>query len=154
MVLVVIRTIAEAGRASVADTLIVRKSAFASDPGVTEMVTWSVLTTGNASHFFYRNGRVMCTTIRMIVMPMLPLHHADNAPGQSSSKIPGPDAGSMRFTTNKLSMLAIASLWKASASEVLEVIDQVVAAVNKLCWFLDRKAIGVLLTKLTLVKSD
>ena len=51
-------------------------------------------------------------------------------------------------------MLAVASLWKASAFEVLEVIDQIVATVNKLCRFLDRKAIGVLLTQLTLVELD
>ena len=144
MVFVVVRPITEACRASIADTLIVRKSAFASDPGVTEMVAWSVLTTGNASHFFNRNGRVVSTTIGKMAMPVLPFHHADNAPGQSSGNIPGPDAGSMSFTTSKLSMLAMASLWKASASEVLEVIDQVVAAVVKLCWLLDRKAIRVL----------
>ena len=154
MVLVVIRTITEACRASVADTLIVRKSAFASDTGVTEMVTWPILTTGNAIHFVNWNGRIVSSTIWMIAMPMLPLHHADYTPGQSSSKIPGPDAGSMSFFSRELSMLAVASLWKASASEVLEVIDQVVVTMNKLGWFLDRKAIGVILTKLTLVKSD
>ena len=154
MVLVVVWTITEACRTSIADTLIIRKPALASDTGVTEMVTWSVLTTGNAFHFVDRNGRVMSTTIRMTAMPMLPLHHAEYAPGQSSSKIPGPDAGSMSFTTCKRSMLAIASLWKASASEVLEVVCQVVVTVDQLCWFLDRETIGVMLTKLTLIKSD
>ena len=150
----VVWTITEACRASVTDTLIIRKSAFASDTGVTGVVTWSILTTGNALHIIDRNGRIMSSTTRMIVAPILPLHHADYAPGHASSKIPGPDAGNMSFSSNKLCMLAVASLWKASASEVLEVIGQIVVAVNKLCWLLDRKAIRVLLTKLTLVKSS
>ena len=154
MVLVVIRTITEACRASVADTLVVRKSSFASDTGVTEVVTWPMLTTGNAVHFVNGNGRIVSSTIWKTAVPMLPLHQADYTPGQSASKIPGPDEGSTSFFSRELSMIAVASLWKASASEVLEVIDQVVVAVNKLCWLLDRKAIRVLLTKLTLIKSS
>ena len=51
-------------------------------------------------------------------------------------------------------MNAIATLRKASASEVLEVVDQILVTVNKLGRFLDREAIGVLLTKLTLVELD
>ena len=80
VVLMVVRTITEACRASVTDTLIIRNYAFASDTGVTGVVTWSVLTTGNAFHISDRNGRVVSTTIRMIATPIFPLHHADYAP--------------------------------------------------------------------------
>ena len=51
-------------------------------------------------------------------------------------------------------MNAIAALGKASAFQALEVVDQILSAVNKLGRFLDREAIGVLLTKLALVEVN
>ena len=60
----------------------------------------------------------------------------------------------MRFLSCELSMNAIAALRKASAFQVLEVIDQILIAMNKLGRFLDREAIGVLLTKLALVELN
>ena len=60
----------------------------------------------------------------------------------------------MRFLSCELSMNAIAALRKASAFQVLEVIDQILIAMNKLSRFLDREAIGVLLTKLALVEVN
>ena len=51
-------------------------------------------------------------------------------------------------------MNAIAALRKASAFQVLEVVDQILIAMNKLRRFLDREAIGVLLTKLALVEVN
>ena len=150
----IIRTITEACRASVADTSIVRISAFASDTGVPEMVTWPILATGNAVHLVNGNGRIVSSTIWKTAMPIFPLHHTDYTPGESLGEIPGPDAGSMCFFSCELSMLAVASLWKASACEASEVIGQIVVAVNKLCWLLDWKTLRVPLTKLTLVKSS
>ena len=69
-------------------------------------------------------------------------------------KIQGPTSGNMRFLSSELSMNAIAALRKASAFQVLEVIDQILVTVHKLGRLLDGEAIGVLLTKLTLVESD
>ena len=60
----------------------------------------------------------------------------------------------MRFLSSELGMNAIAALGKASAFQVLEVVDQILVAVNKLGRFLDREAIGVLLTKLALVEVN
>ena len=51
-------------------------------------------------------------------------------------------------------MNAIAALRKASAFQVLEVVDQIFIAMHKLSRFLDREAIGVLLTKLALVEVN
>ena len=80
MVLVVIRTITEACRTTIAYALIIWKPAFASDTGVTEMVTWSVLTTCDAFDLLNRNGGIVSTTPWMSIAPMLPFHHADYAP--------------------------------------------------------------------------
>ena len=51
-------------------------------------------------------------------------------------------------------MNAIATLGTASAFQALEVVDQICIAVHKLSRFLDREAIGVLLTKLALVEVN
>ena len=60
----------------------------------------------------------------------------------------------MRFLPSELGMTAITARGKASAFQVLEVVDQILVAVNKLGRFLDREAIGVLLTKLALVEVN
>ena len=116
------------------------------------MVTWPILTTGNAVHLVIGNGRIVISTIWKTAMPILPFHHTDYTPGESLGEIPGPDAGSMCFLSCEMSMLAVASLWKASACEASEVIGQIVIAVNKLRGFLDWKPLRVLLPQLTLVK--
>ena len=51
-------------------------------------------------------------------------------------------------------MDAVAALGKASALQALEVVNQIGITVHQLSWFLDRKAIRILLTKLALVEVD
>ena len=51
-------------------------------------------------------------------------------------------------------MNAVAALGKASALQALEVVDQILIAVHELSRFLDREAIGILLTKLALVEVN
>ena len=51
-------------------------------------------------------------------------------------------------------MLAVASLWKPSTFEILEVVAKVVVADHELRGLLDWLTMGILLTELTLVKFD
>ena len=51
-------------------------------------------------------------------------------------------------------MVAIASFWKPSTFEVLEVVAKVLVADNELSRLLDWLTLSVLLTELSLVKLD
>ena len=124
VIFVVVGTIMGTCRASVADTFVIWKSAFSSDTGATKVVTWSVLATRNALHLINGNCRIVSFPTWVLVSPVLPLHHADYAPGHATSKVPGPDACIMSFSTSELNMFAVAPLRKASAFEILEVVLQ------------------------------
>ena len=65
VIFVVVGSITETCKASVADTFVIGEPASASDTGATKVVTWSVLTTGNALHSIGGNGRVVRFPTRM-----------------------------------------------------------------------------------------
>ena len=135
---VVAGTITETCRASVADTLVIWKSASPPDTGVTKVVTRPILATSNALDLINGNGWIVPIPWYVVVTPVLPLHEAHNTPGHTTSEVPGPYACGMSFSACELSMSAIASLGKAAALKVLEVILQVFVTDDKLRRFLDR----------------
>ena len=51
-------------------------------------------------------------------------------------------------------MVAVASFWKPSTFEILEIVAKVLVADNELSGLLDWLTLRVLLTELTLVKLD
>ena len=138
MIFVIVGTITEACRASISDTFVIRISAFSSYAGVTDVVTRSVLSARSAFDLIQRNGWIVPIPWYVVVAPVLPLHEAHNTPGHTTSEVPGPYACGMSFSACELSMSAIASLGKAAALKVLEVILQVFVTDDKLRRLLDR----------------
>ena len=138
MIFVIVGTITEACRASISDTFVIRISAFSSYAGVTDVVTRSVLSTRNALDLIHGHGWIVPIPWYVVVSPVLLLHHANDAPGHATSKVPGPDACCMSFSACELCVFAIAPLRKASALKVLEVVSQILITKNQLGGLLDR----------------